>query len=85
MREISEAEAFALAGETIPPVVAKIENEATESAVALKRFPTCFVLGISCDLQDRFQIFAFDTEADARRAFEHHAARMAASGTPFFD
>ncbi len=85
MIEISEEEAYRRAGDSEPPLLAKSENDVTESAVALKRFPDCFMLGISCDTQDRFQIFAFDDEQEARVAFARHEARMQESGTPFFD
>lgn len=85
MREISEEEADRLAGDAKPPLLAKQENDATESAVALKRFPDGYLLGISCDTTGRFQLFALSDEAAARSAYERHVRQMEVTGTPFFD
>jgi len=53
--------------------------------VALKRFPDCFVLGISCDLDERFELYAIDDEATAWNAYDAHRTRMQESGRPFLE
>jgi hypothetical protein len=85
VREISEDEAWAMAGDAEPDLLAKVENDETESAVALKRFAGVWVLGISCDTQDRFTLYAFDTEQEAWAAYDRHAAQMQSRGTPYFE
>lgn len=85
MREISEDEADRLAGAVKPALLAKREHDATESAVALKRLPDCYLLGVSCDTTGRFQLFAIDDEGEAMRAYELHARRMDETGSPFLD
>jgi hypothetical protein len=83
MRRITEEEAWASAGTEEPPVLAKAECDATESAVTLKRWPRFFVLGISCDLDDRFELYAFDGEDEGRAAYSRHVALMDRTGRPF--
>lgn len=85
MRKISESDLGDLLGDELPPLVAKSENDNTESAVALKRLPSCFVLGISCDLDDRLELYAIDDEASAWNAYECHCALMDHTGRPFAD
>ncbi len=85
MRRITEQEAWRTAGDEEPPVLGKVEHDATESAVTLKRWPAGFVLGISCDLDDRFELYAIDEEAEARAQFERHVEQMQTTGRPFFD
>ena len=52
MREVSEAEMVAMAGESDCPVLGKEESEEMEAAVCLKQFPQRYVLGISDKLED---------------------------------
>jgi hypothetical protein len=85
MVEISESEAQRRSGDQTPELLAKAERDTTDSAVALQRYPDCFVLGLSCDADERTQLFAFEREDEARSAYARHVARMHASGTPFFD
>jgi hypothetical protein len=83
MRRITEDEAWTTAGPGEPPVLAKVENDAPQSAVALKRWPDCFILGISCDLDDRFKLYVCDQEAEAWDAYRASAALMERTGRPF--
>ena len=53
MRRISEDELGPLLGDEIPSLLAKAEQDSTESAVALKRLPGCFVPGASCEQDGR--------------------------------
>ncbi len=64
-------------------MLAKVENDDTQSAVALKRWPDCFIVGISCDLDDRFELYACDGEAEAWDAYRAAAALMERTGRPF--
>ena len=58
MKEITEEEAYALAkGGTEFPIIIKEEDDRTQSAVTLKKFPTGYVLGISCDTENIFKLF----------------------------
>ncbi len=58
IKKISEAEATELAkGAEVFPVIIKEENDTTESAVCLKKFPTGYVLGISCDTKELFELY----------------------------
>lgn len=83
MKEISEARAKKLAGKSRCPVVASEENEETDSAVALKKFPSCYVLGVSCDAMDRFKFYAFDDLDEARAKYDSFVDIMRRTGTPF--
>ena len=85
MREITEDEADRLAGEVKPPLLAKQEHEATESAVALKKLPGGYLLGVSCDTTGRFQLFSIARESEALSAYERHVRQMELTGTPFFE
>lgn len=85
MRRISEEQAWATAGDEDPPLLAKTENDATRSAVALKRWPDCLVVGLSCDLDDRFELHACDDEAEAWDFYSRHAELMQRTGRPFAD
>lgn len=85
MRRISEDEAWTTAGNEEPPLLAKAEWDATQSAVALKRWPDFYVLGLSCDLDDRFELYAFDDEDAARQAYDERRALMQRTGRPFSD
>jgi len=83
VKEISEAAAIELAGEVDCPVVSKEENEETESAVCLKQFPSCYVLGVSTDLTDTFKLYAFDDPAAAKAEYDRFVEIMRRTGTPF--
>jgi hypothetical protein len=85
MRRISEEDAWASAGDDEPPVLAKTEWDATESAVTLKRWPNFLLLGVSCDSDDRFELYAFDEEGEGWEAYERHVARLRETGRPFMD
>lgn len=83
MREISEEQADALVGEGDAAVVASAENEETHSAVTLKAFPTCYVLGAACEPMDVARYFTFDTLAEAQAYYGELVDRMRNTGTPF--
>lgn len=58
IHEITEEQAYKLAeGATEWPIIIKEENDNTESAVTLKKFPTGYVLGVSCDTEDAFKLY----------------------------
>jgi hypothetical protein len=82
MREITEEEAFALAGEEECPVLRKEESDPLEAAVCLKRFPTGFVLGASDKVKELCLYFTTDL-AEAEQQYEELVTQMRASGTPF--
>lgn len=85
MREISEEEANRLGGEAIAPVLMKVENDATESAVCLKRLPNGFLLGVSCETKGVMRLFLFEDERLAHIALQKHAIQMENTGFPFLD
>lgn len=70
MRQLTEAEAWESAGESEPPLLAKTENEASQCAVSLKRWPHYFVLAMHRESDDRLDIFAIDDENEAWRLYE---------------
>ena len=83
MGEISEAEAMAIAGDMEGDVVAKETNAETDSSVCLKKFPSRFVLGASCDVTDTYKYFAFDDLETAQAQFDELTGMMRSTGTPF--
>lgn len=83
MEEISEAAAITLAGDAECPVISKEENADTDSAVCLKQFPACYVLGVSTDLTDTFKLYAFDTLEPAKAEYDRFVEIMRRTGTPF--
>lgn len=83
MRPISEDEAWASAGPDEPPLLAKAEYDATQSAVAIKRWADCFIVGVSCDLEERFELYACDDEVEAWEAYHFHVELMERTGRPF--
>jgi len=83
MKEISETLAIELAGEADCPILSKAENEETESAVCLKQFPSCYVLGVSTDLTDTFKLYAFDDLTPAKSEYDRFVEIMRRTGTPF--
>lgn len=83
MRPISEDEAWASAGPDEPPLLAKAEYDATQSAVAIKRWPDFFIVGVSGDLDERFELYACEDEAEAREAYHFHVEFMERTGRPF--
>lgn len=83
MRRVSENDIEQMAGDAIPPLLAKSEEESTESAFALKRLPQCYVLGVSCDVDERLELYVIDDEASAWKAYEICCARMLETGRPF--
>jgi len=51
--------------------------------VALKRWPEGDLLGISCDPDNRFELYVIDDAEEAERAFAECVERMRATGRPF--
>jgi hypothetical protein len=82
MREISEQEAFELAGESDCPVLRKEEAEALEAAVCLKQFPGGYVLGVSDKIRDLRLWFTRDLDV-AEREYDRYVGDMRAHGSPF--
>lgn len=82
MREISEAEAYELAGESDCPVLRKEESDAMEAAVCLKRFPSGYVLGVSDKLHD-LQIWFTSDLSLAEARYSHYVRIMRDTGSPF--
>lgn len=84
LKEITEEEAYSLAGDAeVFPILFKEENEETESAVCLKRFPTGYILGVSCDRDDIFRLFFCEEYDELLRLYKHYEEIMKANGTPF--
>jgi hypothetical protein len=82
MREITEDEAFAMAGEADCPVLSKEESDPMEAAVCLKRFPDGYVLGASDKVKDLRIWFTTDLAA-ARAQYDEFVKTMRRTGTPF--
>jgi hypothetical protein len=83
MQQISEEEAHRLAGDADCPVLFKEENDITESAVCLKKFPGGYVLGISCDRDNVFELFFSDNYDEIARYYEDYVNTMHQNGSPF--
>lgn len=82
MHEITEDEAFGMAGEVECPVLAKEEADEMEAAVCLKRFPAGYVLGIS-DKATGLHLFFTTNLETAEQHYEHYIGLMKECGTPF--
>jgi hypothetical protein len=82
MREVSEDEVVAMAGESECPVLAKEESEEMEAAVCLKAFPQGYVLGISDKVQDLHLWFTPEL-AVAEREDERYISIMRVCGSPY--
>ncbi|WP_439541118.1 hypothetical protein [Hyphomicrobium sp.] len=83
MTEISEADVVEIAGGTEGDIVAEATNAETDSAVVLRKFPSRFVLGASCDVMDISKFYAFDDLETAQAQFDELAGMMRSTGTPF--
>lgn len=84
MKEITEEEAYKLAeGATEFPLLIKEEDEQTESAVALKKFPTGYVLGVSCDTENIFKLFFSDNLDEIMTLCNQYLAKLREQGNPF--
>lgn len=84
MKEISEEEAYHLAeGATEWPIVVKEEDERTESAVALKIFPTGYLLGVSCDTEDLFKLYFSEDFCEISELCNKHLRTLRTKGNPF--
>ncbi|WP_298515581.1 hypothetical protein [uncultured Kordia sp.] len=84
IKEITEAEAFNLAGDATEfPVLMKEEDIATESAVTLKKFPTGYVLGVSCDTAAIFKLFYAENLEEINSLCEHYLNILRKKGNPF--
>lgn len=80
--EISELDAYALAGRSRCPVLGKEESLAQRAAVCLKRMPVGYVLGIS-DARHELKLWYTADLAAARKRFAALVATMQRSGSPF--
>lgn len=83
MAEISETAAMEIAEGAEGVVVASEANDETESSVCLKKFPSRYVLGASCDVTDTYKFYAFDDINTANAQFEDFVGVMRRTGTPF--
>jgi hypothetical protein len=83
MKEITEAEAIELARGADCPVISQETNDETDSDVCLKKFPSCYVLGASCDATDTFKLYGFDDLDTAKAEYETFVGVMRRTGTPF--
>jgi hypothetical protein len=83
MTEITEAEAISIVGGAEGDVVAEATNAETDSSVCLRKFPSRFVLGASCDVTDTYKYFAFDDLETAQAQFDELTGMMRSTGTPF--
>lgn len=81
-REISELDAYALAGRARCAVLGKEESLAQRAAVCLKRMPVGYVLGISDERHDLKLWYTADLGA-ARKRFAVCVETMRRSGSPF--
>lgn len=81
MREISENEAFAMAGEADCPVLMKEENEPMEAAVCLKQFPQGYVLGASDKVKD-LRLWFTEDFVEAETEYQRLLAIMLEQGSP---
>jgi hypothetical protein len=85
MIEITEEEAYKLAeGATEWPIVVKEEDEKTESAVTLKKFPTGYLLGVSCDTEDLFKLFFSKDFCEISELCNKHLKILREQGNPFY-
>jgi hypothetical protein len=82
MREVSQDEVVAMAGESDCPVLGKEESDEMEAAVCLKQFPQGYVLGISDKLEHLKLLFTPSRE-EADKWYQHYRARLREFGTPF--
>lgn len=85
MRKLTEEEAWESAGDIEPPLLAKAENEFTQCAVSLKRWPHWFILAMHRESDDRLDMFAFNDESEAWQRYEGQVAKLNTTGDPFFD
>lgn len=82
MREISPDLADAIAGGDPCPELAREQNDETEAAVALQKYPGGYVLG-ACDQAHEPKLW-FTTELEAAKArFEELVKAIRETGSPF--
>ena len=82
MREVSQDEVVAMAGESDCPVLGKEESDEMEPVVCLKQFPQRYVLGISDTLAGLKLLFT-PTGEEGDMWYQHYIARLWEFGTPF--
>ena len=84
IQEITEEEAYKLAeSETEFPILIKEEDEKTESAVTLKKFPTGYILGVSCDTENKFKLFFSKNLDEMTTLCKNYLAKLREKGNPF--
>jgi len=84
IKKITEEEAEQLAaGANEFPVITKEENEDSESAVCLKKLPAGYLLGVSCDTKDLFDLYYSEDYELIKDKCDFHIATMKAKGHPF--
>lgn len=86
MKEITEEEAYRLAQNgTEFPIIIKEEDDRTESAVALKKFPTGYVLGVSCDTKNMFKLFFSENFDEIMEQCNKYVKVLREKGNPFLN
>jgi hypothetical protein len=86
MKQITEEEAYRLAGNATEfPIIIKEEDERTESAVTLKKFPTGYILGVSCDSKGLFKLFFSEDFDEINQLCTTYLTVLREMGTPFSD
>jgi len=84
MKEITEEEAYKLAESgTEFPIMIKEEDDRTESAVTLKKFPTGYVLGVSCDTENIFKLFFSESIDEIMKYCNQYLKILREKGNPF--
>jgi hypothetical protein len=85
MKQITEEEAYRLAAKATEfPIIIKEEDERTESAVTLKKFPTGYILGVSCDTKGIFKLFFSEDFDEINRLCIAYLTVLREAGNPFF-
>lgn len=84
IKEITEEEAYKLAeNATEFPILFKEEDEQTKSAVTLKKFPTGYILGVSCDTEDIFKLFFCENLNEITVLSNKYLNNLREVGNPF--
>lgn len=81
MREITEEEAFELAGDSECPVLMKDESDPLEAAVCLKTFPSGYVLGASDKVND-LRLWFTTERVEAETEYFRLVEVMRSQGSP---
>lgn len=64
-------------------IVIKEENDITESAVCLKKIKIGYLLGVSCDTTNFFELFIATDYEEILKKTHHHIALMKETNYPY--